>query len=60
MKEVYIVENKSVAAYLRQLDKMGERVEEYASVWFYCNGKTEFRFPLFQYPGVEKIVDKRC
>ena len=60
MKEVYIVENKSVAAYLRQLDKMGERVEEYASVWFYCNGKTEFRFPLFQYSGIEKIVDKRC
>lgn len=59
MKEVYIVENKSVAAYLRQLDEMGERVEEYASVWFYCNGKTESRFPLFQYPDVEEMIDKR-
>ena len=29
MGEVYIVENKSVAAYLRQLKEMGEDVNEY-------------------------------
>lgn len=50
MKEVYIVENKSVAAYLRQLHSMGEPLEAYASIWHYCAGETEPRFSLYQYP----------
>ena len=50
MGEVYIVENKSVAAYLRQLQEMGEDVKEYTSVWNYSEGKTEPRFPLYEYP----------
>ncbi len=48
--EVYIVENKSVAAYLRQLKEMGEDLNEYASIWNYCEGKTEPRFSLYEYP----------
>lgn len=48
--EVYIVENKSVAAYLRQLDEMGEDVKEYRSIWNYCEGTTEPRFSLYEYP----------
>jgi lysine 2,3-aminomutase len=50
MGEVYIVENKSVAAYLRQLIGLGEDVEEYASIWQYTEGTTEPRFALYQYP----------
>jgi lysine 2,3-aminomutase len=50
MKEVYIVENKSLAAYLRQLKEMGERIDEYATLWHYCEGVTEPRFPLYEYP----------
>lgn len=50
MGEVYIVENKSVAAYLRQLEQMGEDVKEYRSIWNYCEGKTEPRFSLYEYP----------
>jgi lysine 2,3-aminomutase len=50
MKEVYIVENKSLAAYLRQLREMGESVDEYATIWNYCEGTTEPRFPLYEYP----------
>lgn len=38
MGEVYIVENKSVAAYLRQLQDMGEDVREYISIWNYSEG----------------------
>ncbi len=48
--EVYIVENKSVAAYLRQLKEMGEDINEYSSIWNYCEGKTEPRFSLYEYP----------
>lgn len=50
MGEVYIVENKSVAAYLRQLKAMGEPIEEYRTIWHYCEGETEPRFSLYEYP----------
>ncbi|MDR1938890.1 MAG: KamA family protein [Tannerellaceae bacterium] len=50
MGEVYIVENKSLAAYLRQLKEMGENPEEYSTLWRYCEGQTEARFPLYEYP----------
>lgn len=36
---VYIVESKSIAAYLRQLQAMGEDTEDYASIWNYTEGK---------------------
>ena len=50
MGEVYIVENKSVAAYLRQLQDMGEDVREYISIWNYFEGVTELRFSIYEYP----------
>ena len=46
----YIVENKSLAAYLRQLAKMGEDPKDYASIWNYTKGETEPRFSLYEYP----------
>ncbi|MDH6358773.1 KamA family protein [Parabacteroides sp. PF5-9] len=48
--EVFIVENKSIAAYLRQLREMGEDVAEYSSIWNYCEGETEPRFSIYNYP----------
>ena len=48
--EIYIVESKSIAAYLRQLQALGERVEDYGSLWDYSEGHTESRFALFEYP----------
>ncbi|MDD2954258.1 MAG: KamA family protein [Parabacteroides sp.] len=51
MGEVYIVENKSVAAYLRQLKEMGEEVSEYRTIWNYCEGETEPRFSIYEYPA---------
>ncbi|ADV43585.1 KamA family radical SAM protein [Bacteroides helcogenes] len=50
MGQVYIVENKSIASYLRQLQYMGEDAEEYATIWNYTEGKTEYRFSLYEYP----------
>ena len=50
MGQIYIVENKSLAAYLRQLGKMGEDPEDYASIWSYTKGETEPRFSLYEYP----------
>lgn len=47
---VYILENKSVATYLRQLESLGENIEEYASIWSFTRGETEKRSPIFDYP----------
>ena len=35
---------------LRQLGKMGEDPEDYASIWAYTHGETEPRFGLYVYP----------
>lgn len=51
MGEVYIVENKSIAAYLRQLEKMGEDCEDYATIWEHTQGRTEPRFRIYEYPN---------
>ena len=58
-KNVYIVENKSVAAYLRQLKEMGETTAEYQSLWSYRHGETEPLFPLFHYPDYNFQVTER-
>ncbi len=50
MDDVYIVENKSVAAYLRQLAEMGENPNDYATIWSYTTGETEPCFAIFEYP----------
>lgn len=51
MGQIYIVENKSLAAYLRQLAKMGEDPEDYNTLWMYTEGETEHRFSLYEYPA---------
>lgn len=51
MGKIYIVENKSIAAYLRQLQQMGEDVKEYVSIWGYLDGVTEPRFSIYEYPA---------
>lgn len=48
--EVYIVENKSIARYLRDLREMGEDIKEYLSIWKYTEGVTEPRLSLYNYP----------
>lgn len=59
MGQIYIVENKSVAAYLRQLGKMGEDPDDYATIWSYTEGETEPRFSLYEYPDFEfRITDR--
>lgn len=50
MGDVFIIENKSICEYLRQLYEYGEDVEAYSSIWNYTKGTTEPRFPLFKYP----------
>lgn len=48
MKSVVIIESKSVAAYLRQLEQMGEDPDTYHSIWGYSAGRLEMRSPVFE------------
>ena len=53
---VYILENKSVASYLRQLDMIGENADEYSSIWEYTSSATEPRASIFRYPEYDFAV----
>lgn len=50
MEKIYIKENKSLWQYILQLQEMGEKKEDYDSLWDYVEGETERRFPLYDYP----------
>lgn len=49
--KVYIIENKSITAYLRELEKGGENIENYANIWNYIEGETEPQFEVYKYPS---------
>jgi lysine 2,3-aminomutase len=48
--KVYITENKSILAYLKQLEQLGEDMKSYQSIWEYTEGTTESKFKLYEYP----------
>lgn len=48
-QKVYVIEPKSVAAYLRQMTEMGENIEEYKHVYDYSISITEAQSKLFTY-----------
>ena len=50
MPDIYIRERKSIGAYLRQLQEMGENLSDYQSIWIIHSGKTEERFKMYEYP----------
>ncbi len=45
-----IIESKSIARYLEQLEEMGEDKKEYATIWGYSMGETEPRMSIYEYP----------
>ena len=48
MGSVIIIESKSIAQYLRQLEAMGEEVREYETIWGYSAGSLEPRSTVFE------------
>jgi lysine 2,3-aminomutase len=54
--KVVVIESKSIAEYLRQLDDMGEDVSDYEDVWGYSLGMTEPRSVLYEYPDFDFTV----
>jgi len=56
MGKVRIIESKSLGSYLWQLNKMGEDINEYESIFGYSIGETEQRMPVYEYPAYEYDV----
>lgn len=50
MGKVVIIESKSIAEYLQQLEQMGEDISEYETLWGYSIGISENRLPIYEYP----------
>jgi lysine 2,3-aminomutase len=50
MEKVTIIESKSIARYLKQLERLGENPAEYHAIYGYSIGETEERMPIYEYP----------
>ncbi len=58
-EEVIIIESKSIAKYLRQLESMGQNIREYQSVWGYSLSETESLSAVYLYPEYDFKVTER-
>ncbi len=45
-----IIESKSIATYLKQMEEMGEDSKDYETIWGYSIGETEPRMSIYEYP----------
>ena len=51
--QIFVVESKSIAAYLRQLEEMGENKDDYQGIYGYSLSLTEARSKIFEYPNTQ-------
>ncbi|MBC8321556.1 MAG: KamA family protein [Bacteroidetes bacterium] len=59
MGKVIIIESKSIAAYLEQVENIGEDPADYSTIWGYSSSETEDRISVFQYPDYDfRITDR--
>ncbi len=58
MGKVIIIESKSISEYLRQIEEIGEDINEYESIWGYSIGETESRLPIYEYPEYDYTTTK--
>jgi len=58
-EEIFLIESKSVAAYLRQLEAMGEDPEEYRGIFGYSAAFTEERAGIFRYKEQQISITSR-
>jgi len=58
MGKVVIIESKSIADFLKQMENMGENPLDYLTIWGYSQSQTADRMPIFQYPNYEFDITK--
>ena len=51
-----IIESKSIAEFMTQLEEMGEDPAEYESIYGYSMDETEPRLPIFEYPEYDFAI----
>ena len=57
--DIFIIESKSIAKYLKQIESMGQNTREYQTIWGYSLNETEPRSPVYLYPEYSfKVTDK--
>jgi len=54
-----IIESKSIAQYLAQLEEMGEDPADYESIWGYSIGETEPRMSIYEYPDFDFALTEK-
>lgn len=59
MDDIRIVESKSISNYLRQIEEMGEDLEEYNSIFGFSLGQTEARHSVFEYRDYNFVPSRR-
>ncbi len=57
--DVYIIESKPIARYLKQVESMGQNIREYQTIWGYSLNETEKRSSVYQYPEYDFMVTKK-
>ena len=57
--DVFIIESKPIARYLKQVESMGQNIREYQTIWGYSLNETEERSPVYQYPEYDFKVTKK-
>lgn len=50
LEKVVIIESKSIAEYLKQMEILGEDINSYKTIWGYSMSSTENSLPVFNYP----------
>ncbi|MDX9696144.1 MAG: KamA family protein, partial [Bacteroidales bacterium] len=58
-QKVVIVASKPIGEYLRQLEKMNEKIDDYDTIWGFSIGETESRFPIFDYPKYDYEINRK-
>ena len=59
LEKIYIIESKSIKSYLKQIEKYGEDINQYSSIWGYSMFETEKRSLLYEYPPFRfKVTDR--
>jgi lysine 2,3-aminomutase len=59
LQKVVIVASKPIGEYLRQLEKMNEKIDDYDTIWGFSIGETESRFPIFDYPKYDYEITRK-
>jgi lysine 2,3-aminomutase len=57
--DIVIIESKPIAKYLKQIERMGQNIREYQTIWGYSLSRTESLSSVYKYPRYEFKTTKK-